>query len=83
MDYKKSRLVAWIMLPIGAVITLISFLFSNKILLFSLLLIGMMVMVTGLLIQHRYWRCPYCGQHLPIRHFEVNYCPYCSAELEP
>ena len=38
-------------------------------------------MVVWMVLVHRYWRCPFCGEHLD-RNLFASYCPRYGEELD-
>jgi DNA-directed RNA polymerase subunit RPC12/RpoP len=44
--------------------------------------VGWVLFVIGLIIEYRFWRCPYCGKQLPMRGGSLEFCSACGAKLE-
>ncbi len=40
------------------------------------------VLIAGIVILSKYWRCPKCGRALPIKNVgRIDFCPYCGGEI--
>ncbi|MBQ8144992.1 MAG: hypothetical protein IJ042_09415 [Butyricicoccus sp.] len=44
--------------------------------------VGWVLFVIGLVIEDRFWRCPFCGKRLPGRGGSLDFCSACGAKLE-
>lgn len=44
--------------------------------------IGLIGVIIALVIEYRFWRCPYCGKQLPMRGGGLDFCSVCGAKLE-
>jgi len=44
--------------------------------------LGYLLMVSGALYQHKYFKCPHCGAKLTTRMKMPNFCPNCGKKLQ-
>lgn len=42
---------------------------------------GVLLILAGLVVMLLYWRCPNCERILPLREWNIQYCPYCGGKL--
>ena len=75
MDYKKARILQFILLFGGAAVGFIGALAEIGV----VALIGMGAMLSSLLVWWLYYRCPQC--HEGLGRGTPRYCPHCGAWL--
>ena len=44
--------------------------------------IGLVLIIVAVVIEQRFWRCPFCGERLPTRGGSLEFCSACGAKLE-
>lgn len=81
MDLRKSRKVCMVLSITGTSVALIGQIFKQPVVSNSLLFVGLGLIVAGLVIIFKFWKCPHCGRSLPTRESDIVYCPYCSKKL--
>lgn len=66
----------------GLVLMLPSWMDWDGIVPIVLFVVGLLLMIIGLVIEDRFWRCPFCGKRLPTRGGSLEFCSACGAKLE-
>jgi Uncharacterized Zn-finger containing protein len=72
---KKVNVIFWITLLIGFIISFGGILSNIK----TLMVIGFIVIITGVIFRFIFYRCPHCGKYLDRSTGE--YCPYCGEKV--
>ncbi len=79
MDMKKKQLLSGAIMVIGILVAgLGAVYFQGNEVLFA----GLIIVLAGLIVQDRLFRCPHCGKHIRAGDYiPGNTCPHCSGKL--
>lgn len=72
---KKSNIIFWIMLVVGALISGIGSTEGVQ----WMAMLGIALMMGGLLVKVLMYRCPHCGKYLDRS--TGDFCPYCGKKI--
>lgn len=72
---KKSNIIFWIMLVVGALISGIGSTEGVQ----WMAMLGIALMMGGLLVRVLMYRCPHCGKYLDRS--TGDFCPYCGKKI--
>ena len=75
IDHQNVRKIAGVLYGIGIVLALLSLIWPVP------PLPGVLLILAGLVVMLLYWRCPNCEKVLPLRAWNIQYCPYCGGKL--
>ena len=70
------------LLVAGFFIMLSAIFFQNAAFYWFPLVLGTLVMISGVMYAARYFKCPHCGTRLDARMKAPNYCPECGKKLQ-
>lgn len=80
MNMKKKQLLSGAIMVIGILVAGLGIYFQgtgNEV-----LFAGLIIVLAGLIVQDRMFRCPHCGKHIRAGDYiPGNTCPHCSGKL--
>ena len=74
MDYRNARTVMFALFALGFLVGVVG---QNE----QCIVIGTLIIFSGLAVLLIYYRCPHCGRYLG-REGGLTYCPYCGKALD-
>ncbi len=78
MNVKKCKIIGNSMILTG-LISLILALFFEEPIIIILSIIGLIFSICGFIVFAIFWKCDYCGKHLPFHGLiGLKKCPYCG-----
>ena len=84
MDYKKANTLSNIIFAAALVAALFLFVFDDASAGFYITIItSLALMICGIVIKVKFYRCPYCSSLLPFRSAVGTFCRHCGKQLEP
>lgn len=72
---RQVRKIMWILYGLGVLIALVGMALSSV----PVMVIGLVVLVSGIVFYFLFYRCPHCGRYLDRSTGE--FCPYCGARV--
>ena len=78
MNVNKWKIVSLLIEIIGCILILS----SNKYNSIAILYIGISVLVLGIVIEVKKWRCPYCKKTFFRKGKFIIKCPYCNRNIQ-
>lgn len=90
INYKKAKIIMWILMAVGFLIAFLPLLImaiinpSGQIQDFNYICIyiGFAVIFLGLIEGIIFVRCPHCGRGLSVRGGFYKFCPYCGRDMD-
>lgn len=82
INYKKAKIIMWILMAVGFLIVGIPLIINPNSQDFTCVYIGGAVIFLGLIVGIIFVRCPHCGRGLNLNFTWYNYCPYCGKDMD-
>lgn len=83
MNYKNCRKFLWLFWGVCIALALASSLLAATAWLVSRILLGaaVVVLLVGVILCSKYYRCPHCDRAMPINSGKLTHCPHCGGKL--
>lgn len=83
MNLFMTKLIGWLLIFFGMfLMAIVAFVpaLEDTIIAWFIAIPGFISMLAGYIVFLIFWKCPYCGKHLPWQ-MGLDFCPYCGGTL--
>jgi ssDNA-binding Zn-finger/Zn-ribbon topoisomerase 1 len=82
LSFKARLNIHYLLCLVGAVVMMWGSQYSGPSNLHSILILGILILASGLIFRILYVRCPHCGDGLYQPHADLKTCPKCGKKLQ-